>query len=206
MGRRGTGLRRKTRLWPLGGLGAGVGLAVLLAGVGTVANAQPGNSTSVSLVAHAATSTHKTAFQCEKAFHNSQARAQCFNQLPGANCAHPLEVQKAGPTTRGASRYFKLTFNEEPDGEGALQYYSWAPKQNVAICPYPSGAVYKVSLLYLTLPNGETLDREHDIHNYPEHTSASGGEFSFIMSAEPVKSWYLVVKGYFIHPLWQRHG
>jgi hypothetical protein len=94
------------------------------------------------------TSTPKTAFQCEKRFKQAQLRQQCFNQLPGANCAHPLEAQKAGNTNRGDTHDLKITYSEEAEGENDWQYYSWKPKNsNVAICPYPNGAVYKVSLL-----------------------------------------------------------
>jgi hypothetical protein len=145
-----------------------------------------------------------TPFQCEKRFKLAQSRQSCFNQLPGASCTHPLEAQKARPTTRGAHRYFKLTFREERDGEGSLQTYTYAPINNVAICPH--GVVYKVSLLYLTLPNGETRTREYDTKNIPEPTTKAGGEFTYEMPGQPVMSFYLVIKGYFIHPPWLRHG
>jgi hypothetical protein len=151
----------------------------------------------------------KTAFQCEKRFKQAQSRQRCFSQLPGANCAHPLEAQKAGNTTRGEHRYFKLAFHEETRGEGTPQYgteqyYSYAGIKNVAICPH--GAVYKVSLLYVTLPNGETRVREHDTKTIVEPTTASGGHFHYYMTAVPIKSWYLVVKGYYIHPPWEHGG
>jgi hypothetical protein len=78
--------------------------------------------------------------------------------------------------------------------------------------PGPSGAVYKVSLLSSTnrchrTPNGEEYySVEYDTHNYPEPTTSRGGHFHYYMTAVPIKSWYLVVKGYFIHPPWEHHG
>ncbi len=77
---------------------------------------------------------------------HQRGRARCFSQLSGASCAYPLEAEKAGATTRGEHRYFKLGFNEGPDGTGAgvLQHYSYRPaNRNVAICPH--GVVYLVS-------------------------------------------------------------
>lgn len=175
-------------------------------GKGTRASTQPSSRMTTSQVAQAAQAP-KTAFQCEKRFKQAQSRQRCFNQLPGANCAHPLEAQKAGNTTRGEHRYFKLTFNEQVDATvntGATQYYSYAPIRNVAICPH--GVVYKVSLLYVTLPNGETRTREHDTKNIPEPTTARGGHFHYYMTDVPIKSWYLVIKGYYIHPPWGSGG
>jgi hypothetical protein len=156
------------------------------------------------LFAHTAASTPKTAFQCEKAFHGRQARERCFNQLPGVNCAHPLELQTAGPTHRGDTRDFTVKLEEERDGEGALLSYSWKPNKNVAICP--NGVVFKVSLLYLKLPNGETRAREHDTKNIPERTTKYGGQFMYVMPGQPVRSWYLVIRGYYIHPPWEHGG
>jgi hypothetical protein len=172
----------------------------------------PGKAASASSRPSAAVAqTPKTQFQCEKAFHTSSGRSQCFNQLPGASCAHPLEAQKAAQTTRGESQYFKLTYREETKGRGTPQYggeeyYSYAPKQNVRMCPYPIGVVYKVSLLYVTLPNGEIRTREHDTHTLPEPVTPSGGHFHYYLTAVPIKSAYLVVKGYFIHPPWVGRG
>jgi hypothetical protein len=154
--------------------------------------------------AHTATAAPKTAFQCEKAFHGRQARERCFNQLPGVNCAHPLELQTAGPTHRGDTRDFTVKLEEERDGEGALLSYSWKPNKNVAICP--NGAIFKVSLLYLTLPNGEIRAREHDTKNIPERTTKGGGQFMYVMPGQPVRSWYLVIRGYYIHPPWEHGG
>jgi hypothetical protein len=158
--------------------------------------------------AHTATSTPKTAFQCEKAFHGTQARKRCFNQLPGANCAHPLETQVAYTTHRGDTRDFTVTDMEEPEAPNNVwQFWSWKPKnKNVAICPYPNGVVYRVSLLYLTLPNGETRAREHDTKIIPEHTTRSGGEFKYHLINTPIKGFYLAVKGYYIHPPWGHGG
>jgi hypothetical protein len=159
--------------------------------------------------------TPKTQFQCEHVFHTARSRSACFNELPGSSCKHPLEVQKAGPTTRGNARYFNLGFSEETQNlgapnYGAEQHYSYGPRSNVAICPYPMGAVYKVSLFSETnhcqrTPAGEEVcSHEYDTRNYPEPTTASGGHFHYYMTAVPMKSYYLVVKGYFIHPPWGR--
>jgi hypothetical protein len=184
-------------------------------GKGTRASTQPSPRMTTSQVAQAAASIPKTAYQCEKRFHGSQARSRCFSQLPGASCAHPLEAQKAGRTTRGEHRYFKLAFHEETQGEGtsrygAEQYYSYAPIKNVAICPH--GVVYKVSLLSSRehcerTPKGEEYcSSEYGTKNIAEPSTARGGHFHYYMTAVPIKSWYLVVKGYYIHPPWGSGG
>jgi hypothetical protein len=198
MGARRTGIRHTTR-WSTGALCLGVGLALLLLRVGG-ASAAPTRTTAAPPVAQAA-SRPATVFQCQKASHSKQQLSQCLSQLPGANCAHPLEAQKAGNTTRGAHKYFKLTFREEHGGDGSLQTYAYAPEKNVGICPH--GVVYKVSLLDLTLPNGEIRTREHDTKNIPEPTTRNGGEFEYVMPQQPVMSYYLVIKGYFVHPPWE---
>jgi hypothetical protein len=152
-------------------------------------------------------STPKTPFQCEKKFKHGGARSQCFNQLPGASCSHPLEAEKAGPTSRGASRYFKITFQQEHgDGETFQLSYAYAPQKNIGICP--QGAIFKVSLMDTRehcerTPQGqEECSNAYDTKNISEPTTRSGGEFSYEMSIQPVKVWYLLVKGYFIHPPW----
>ena len=154
-----------------------------------------------------AQSAPKTQFQCEKAFHTSQGRAACFNQLPGSSCAHPLEVQKTDPNYRGDIKDFNVSLYQEPGDEEAREIYEYHPKPNVAICPYPMGAVFKVSLIYRQLPNGwwEQV-HEYDTKNIPEPTTRHGGGFEYIVTNHPIISWYLVVKGYFIHPPWERGG
>lgn len=164
-------------------------------------SAAPARGTHAASVVQTA-STPTTAFQCEK--QHRESRQRCFSKLPGASCAHPLEAQKAEQTTRGAHRYFKLTYRGERDGNGLLETYTYAPVKNVAICPH--GVTYKVSLLYLKLPNGEIRAREYDTKNIPEPTTRSGGEFMYIMPEQPVMSSYLVIKGYFIHPSWEQRG
>jgi streptogramin lyase len=155
-------------------------------------------------------STPKTAFQCEKRFKAAAARSQCFNQLPGASCAHPLEVQKTYPNYRGDTKDFTVSLTQEPDGdETVLLSYKYAPKKNVAICPH--GAVFKVSLLSQTehcerTPKGEEVcSEEYDTKNIPEPATKAGGGFTYEMTGQPVKSWYLAVTGYFVHPPWLRH-
>lgn len=159
----------------------------------------------------------QTQFECEKAYHSAAGRQRCFDQLPGASCAHPLEAQKAGATTRGQSRYFKLKYSEVIKGNGlpqggSEQHYSYAPIANVQMCPYPIGAVYKVSLLSeeeICGPNAKgekECNVEYDTHNHPEPVHPNGGLFSYYMTNVPLKSWYLVIKGYYIHPPWERKG
>jgi hypothetical protein len=151
-----------------------------------------------------------TQFQCEKRYYQAQSRTQCFNQLPGANCAHPLEAQKAEQTTRGAHRYFKITFKGERDGEGLLETYTYAPTKNVGICPH--GVAYIVSLeanrehCERTSKGEEYCSSEYDTKTIPEPTTRAGGEFEYIMPQQPVTSGHLVVKGYFIHPPWDHHS
>ncbi len=157
----------------------------------------------------------KTAVQCEKRFHTSQGRAGCFSTLPGSSCAHPLVAEKANDTTRGEHRYFRLSFHGEPYGDGGAElHYSYAPAaSNVAMCPYPIGAVYKDSLLYedgethcdTSHRNGQAVyecHSEYDTHSHPEPVGRHGGSFTFDL--EPPRTGYLVIKGYFIHPPWER--
>jgi hypothetical protein len=157
-------------------------------------------------------STLITAFQCEKAFKSASARSRCFNQLPGANCSYPLEAQTAGSTHRGDTRDLVVTDNEEPEGSNVWQSWSWRPKnKNVAICPYPNGVVYRVSLLsdrtHCQRIHGEEIcSSEYDTKTMHEHTTRFGGEFTYHLIAPPIKSFYLAVKGYYIHPPWKRHS
>jgi hypothetical protein len=181
-------------------------------GKGTRASTQPSPRMTTSQVAQAAQAP-KTAFQCEKRFHGSQARSRCFNQLPGANCAHPLEAQTAGPTHRGDTRDLTVTDNEEPEGENVWQFWSWKPKnKNVAICPYPNGVVYRVSLLWdrthcQRIHGEEICSSEYDTKTMREHTTRFSGEFKYHLThvaGAPRKGFYLAVKGYYIHPPWER--
>ena len=154
--------------------------------------------------AHAA-SAPTTQFQCEKLFHTSQGRAACFNRLPGSSCAHPLEVQKTDPNYRGDTKDFKLSLYMEPGDEEARAIYEYHPKPNVAICPYPMGAVFKVSLIYRELPNGWSEPvPEYNTKNIPEPTTRHGGGFEYIVTNHPVTSWYLVIKGYYVRPPWEQ--
>jgi hypothetical protein len=156
----------------------------------------------------------KTAFQCEKKFHTSQGRARCFSTLPGASCAHPLVAEKADDTTRGEHRYFRLGFHGdsyEGPPQGVELHYSYAPaSSNVAMCPYPIGAVFKDSL-YADENRCQKIHRnghvvvecssEYDTHNHPEPVGRHGGSFTFDLKSP--RGGYLVVKGYFIHPPWE---
>jgi hypothetical protein len=180
-------------------------------GVGT--SAKQAHATTASRLAHTATATPKTAFQCEKAFHGSQARERCFNQLPGANCAHPLEAQAVGTTHRGDTRDFTVVDTEDPEAPNNVwQYWSWKPKnKNVAICPYPNGVVFKVSLTsdktHCQRIHGEEIcSSEYDTQNIPEHTSRSGGEFKYHLIDTSKRGGYLAVKGYYIRPPWGHGG
>lgn len=210
----GTGSRNSIGSRTVGGRCLGVGLAVLLGGVGigTGASAQSSLGPTSSQVSQAATSAPKTAFQCEKRYKQVQTRTRCFNQLPGASCAHPLEAQTAGSTHRGATRYLTVTDNEEAEGSNTWQFWSWKPKnKNVAICPYPNGVVYRVSLLadrtHCQRIHGEEIcSSEYGTKIMHEHTTAKGGEFKYYLIAPPIKSFYLAVKGYYIHPPWGSGG
>lgn len=175
-----------------------LGWAFLLTGVGVIAD--PTHAT-----AHAA-SRPTTQFQCEKKYKLASNRTRCFNQLPGANCAHPLIAEKAEETTRGAHRYFKITFQGEQDGEGGLATYTYAPVKNVGICPH--GVVYKLSMTGREhcerKPTGEEYcSTEYGIKTISEPTTRTGGEFR--AEVPPHMFGYLVVKGYFIHPPWTHH-
>jgi hypothetical protein len=172
-----------------GALGGCLALVSVMLSVPATGNAQP---------------LPKTQFQCEKKYHTSKGRASCFDQLPGSSCRHPLEVKKTQPGYTGDTKYFNVELNEDDGFEEALLTYEWSPKKNVAICPYPIGAVFKVSLIYHQLPNGEWQGgREYDTKNIPEHTTAHGGSFQYTITNHPILSWFLVVKGYFIHPAWE---
>jgi hypothetical protein len=154
----------------------------------------------------------KTPFQCERRFHTSQGRARCFSTLPGSSCAHPLVAEKADYTTRGEHRYFRLGFRGDSYEGGVDLNYSYAPaSSNVAMCPYPIGAVYKDSLLdyernrcQQVHRNGKVFEEcsdEYDTHNHPEPVGRHGGSFTFDLKSP--RTGYLVVKGYFIHPPWE---
>jgi hypothetical protein len=194
-----------------GCLGIGTLGLLLVSVTGLSAQAQ----VSRSRPARAAISSAKTPFQCEK-LHTSQARAGCFSQLPGASCAHPLVAEKADDTTRGEHRYFRLGFRGESyEGppQGVELHYSYAPAtSNVAMCPYPIGAVYKDSLLYeddkthcQEIHHNGRVEKEchseYDTHSHPEPIGRSGGSFTFDLKSP--RTGYLVVKGYFIHPPWR---
>jgi hypothetical protein len=212
MAARGTGFTTATRYNPLSpkrlrvSLVACVSCAVLAPASPTF-GAEPGAKAVGSL------SQPKTAFQCEKKFKTSQGRTRCFSQLPGASCAHPLVAEKAGDTTRGEHRYFRLGFREDSYSGGVELHYSYAPATpNVAMCPYPVGAVYKDSL-YSQETHCQSIHRnghveeycssEYDTHNHPEPVGRSGGSFTFDLKYPRIG--YLEVKGYFIHPPWAHH-
>lgn len=170
----------------------------------------PGKGKAATATAQAA-SAPKTAFQCEKRFKQVQSRHRCFNQLPGANCAHPLEAQTAGPTHRGDTTNLAVTDSEEPEGENVWQSWSWKPKnRNVAICPH--GVVYRVSLMAerthcQRIHGQEICSGEYDTKAMPERTTARGGKFTYHLThiaGTPNKSFYLTVEGYYIHPPWER--
>lgn len=146
-----------------------------------------------------AASAPKSQFECEQIYGKGVSWHRCFRERPGTSCAHPLEVQKTFPNYRGDTKDFKVTLQQKLVApETLLLSYRYAPKKNVAICPH--GAVFRVSLMYITLPNGETRTQEHDFKNIPEPSTRNGGEFTYTMTGQPVKSWYLIVKGYYIHP------
>jgi hypothetical protein len=197
--------RRSSRAKPhrVTGLCVAVVLALLLVDISSGASVE---SSPALRQVNAKRSSRETQFQCEKAFPSgSQGRSRCFDQLPGASCAHPLELQKAGPTTRGDTRYLTASFHQEANGAGSAVevFYSWAPKKGVAICPYPNGVVFKETPMYRTEPTGrEVLAGEQKTTNTPIPTSRHGGSWSHEITAKPLTSWYLAIRGYFIHPPW----
>jgi hypothetical protein len=210
MAARGTGLTTATRYNPLSpkrlriSLVACVPCAVLALASPTF-GAEPGAKAVGSL------SQPKTAFQCERKFKSSQGRAKCFSELPGANCKHPLQMEQAGDTSRGESRYFTVSSK----GENGDEFYTWAPKKNVAICPFPNGVAYKVSRLADKVHcerirrNGhfeEYCSSQYATKNIPVDTGKRGGEFSYSLPDQPQMTAYLVIKGYFINPPWGRRG
>jgi hypothetical protein len=152
-----------------------------------------------------AAASPKTVFQCEKRYKEASARERCFKQLPGASCAHPLEVQKTFPNYRGDTKDFTVSLKNEPNHGNTFEViYNYKPNKGVAICPH--GAVFKVSLQYRRLPNGteEQAPAGYEEQDIPEPTTRNGGEFSYQLTVYPVKSWYLAVRGYYIHPPGER--
>jgi hypothetical protein len=152
----------------------------------------------------------KTAFQCKKKYHSAHGRAVCFSQLPGANCAHPLEAEKAHSTTRGEHKYFKLGYRGESDENGVTETYSYqVVGKNLAMCPH--GAIFKVSR-YADEPVCRKIVRhghsvldctsEYATKNLQEPSDAHGGSFTYYLTNEPLKIAFLVVKARFIHPPW----
>jgi hypothetical protein len=84
--------------------------------------------------------------------------------------------------------------------------------KGVAICPYPNGVVYKVSLVSQegtcqVIKGEKTCSDEYDTKNIAERTTSHGGSFSYHLPTEPINddylSGYLVVKGYLLHPPWK---
>jgi hypothetical protein len=180
---------------------AAVVLTVMIMGFHVVAQTDPSAKKAVAQIA----STPKSQFECEQIYGKGVSWHRCFRERPGTSCAHPLEVQKTFPNYRGDTKDFKVTLQQKLVApETVLLSYRYAPKKNVAICPH--GVVFRVSLMYVTLPNGETRTQEHDLKNIPEPSTRNGGEFTYTMTGQPVKSWYLVVRGYYIHPPSGRRG
>lgn len=169
-------------------------------------------------LASPASGAHKrSAFQCEKFAKGSSGRAHCFNQLPGATCAHPLEVQKAHETTRGDRKDISVTFSYSRYGETSSLYtgleetYAWhTTSRNVAICPYPGGVVLRVSLLSDEEICGLNAHHQYECHvEYDTklrhyHSGLHGGEFTYDLKPSPkLHSGYLSIKAYYIHPPWE---
>lgn len=169
---------------------------------------------SPSVVAQAA-SRPTTPFQCEKRYHQAQSRESCFNQLPGANCSHPLLTEQSSETARGDRRDLKVTYSFESEYptplENAIvtQHYSWRPaNKNVAICPYPTGVTYHVIASYSSrMANGSQRGPSHSVAYYHEHTTPNGGRFTYVLNISwDIKYGVLFVKGYYIPPPWEHRG
>jgi hypothetical protein len=163
---------------------------------------------------HITVTTPKSQIECEEEYGKGTSWHRCFSQPPGSSCAHPLEVQKAGATTRGDARDFTVTVHEEAVGGinvATEVYYAWAPKKGIAMCPYPNGVVYKVSLdaekeFCETVHDKEYCAVEYDTKNIPMHTSPTGGSFEYYLTDQPLKGGYVAIRGYYIHPPWGRGG
>jgi hypothetical protein len=166
-------------------------VAVAISGFQARAAPSSGSGTS----ATAAASSPKTAFQCEKKYKTSANRTKCFNQLPGSSCAHPLEI-RGSSFSRGDTKYLKASQKQKSfeDGDGATVHMTWGTKsKNVAICPYPRGAVLR---LFHYVGGGV----ETGVETIPEHTSPRGGVLTYEASSEEFKDYILMVRGYLIHP------
>jgi hypothetical protein len=172
-------------------------------------------------IATSAPAAHKrTVFQCKKFPKDSSGRARCFDQLPGANCTHPLVVEKAHETNRGDHRDIGVTWAYTLYGEtnalrtGLREVYSWyTTTRNVAICPYPEGVVYSVSKLL-----DESICRYNDKHEYSCTSEVdtklthyhSGPHEGFVnIDTKPIpvaesQSEHLTIKAYYIHPPWEK--
>ena len=139
----------------------------------------------------------KTIYQCKKAQKpNTKARASCIKRVekelavaPGSSCKHPLEINHDEPYLMGETKYLFATLRTEKDASlrGATSYWSWEARQpNVAICPYPGGAV--ITVIHGSQP-GEKI---------PEPTGPRGGQVH--LHATEDNGFALTVRGYFIHP------
>ena len=212
-----TGFRRSA--WYRGARVRGLGVGLLCLGAGAIAGPTHSTAAKTALPTAHVSGRHaakvakievhppKSQLECEEDYGLGTSWHRCFNEPPGSSCKHPLEVQKASATTRGDAKDFTTTYHAEEVGGinvATEQYYSWAPKKGIAMCPYPNGAVYKVSLLgkeYCERVNGkEYCSSESDTKNIPMHTSPTGGSFEYYLTIEPVKSAYLAIRGYYIHP------
>jgi hypothetical protein len=189
------------------------GLLLLGVGVIVLPASAPGKSAvrAVSIVAqvtrpHITVTTPKSQIECEEEYGKGTSWRRCFKQPPGSSCAHPLEVQKAGATTRGDARDFTTTVHEEAVGGinvATEVYYAWVPKKGIAMCPYPNGVVYKVSLLAEeefceTIHGKKYCAIEYDTKNIPMHTSPTGGSFEYHLTDQPLKGGYVAIRGYYI--------
>jgi hypothetical protein len=200
MGVRRRGFRRWADYRAVGGRCLSVGLLLLAAYI----IVGPARSTAAqSALPPIVVPTPKSQLECEQTWGLGTGWHRCFSQRPGSNCTHPLEVQKTYPNFRGDTKDFTVTLEDEHDGEGALLSYSYAPKKGIAICPH--GAVFKVSLLAEEgrcerIRGHKFCSNEYDTKNIFEPTRRDGGQFMYVMPTQPVRSWYLAVRGYYIHP------
>ena len=150
---------------------------------------------------YASAAPPKTRLECEHKYGIGTSWRRCFSEPPGSSCAHPLEVQKAGDTYRGDRSYFKVRFVVEPGGVDSRQTYSWAVQPGVAICPH--GITYHVARLgevaCQRIEREKVCTDEFDRKTIPVETGSRRGSFTYDLPSQPLLSYYLVIRGYFVH-------
>jgi hypothetical protein len=152
-------------------------------------------------IAHAA-SAPKSQLECEQKYGLGTGWRRCFSEPPGSSCNHPLELQKAVSTNRGDDRDLHASVSLEAQGEEGIQSWSWKTARSVAPCPH--GVILKVARFSQSEHCGrvhgeEVCSHEYDAKTIDEPSTTHHGSFEYTI--RPGWTDYLIVRGYYTHPL-----